>query len=69
MIGFAGDGGGKGHRNFLPGVLAGEGAMPGGRGLLKGLVENEFAGVFLPGVTFLTLGTVFPEGCGAGDTA
>jgi len=50
MIGFAGEGGGSGHRNFLPGVLAGDGATPGGRGLGKGLVEKECAGVFLPGV-------------------
>lgn len=51
MIGFAGEGGGRGHRNFRPGVFAGDGATPGGRGLGKGLlVEKEFAGVYLPGV-------------------
>lgn len=52
MIGFAGEGGGRGQRNFRPGVFAaGDGATPAGRGLGKGLlVEKEFAGVYLPGV-------------------
>ena len=50
MIGFAGEGGGSGHRNFLPGVFAGDGATPAGRGLGNGLIENDCAGVFLPGV-------------------
>ena len=48
MIGFAGEGGGSGHRNFLPGVLAGEGATPAGSGLGNGLAEKEYAGVFFP---------------------
>lgn len=70
MIGFAGEGGGRGHRNFLPGVFAGDGATPGGRGLVKGLVEKEFAGVYLPGVVAsLTPDTEFPAGCVAGDGA
>ena len=47
MIGLAGEGGGKGHRNFLPGVLAGDGATPAGSGLWNGLAENEWDGVFL----------------------
>ena len=47
MIGFAGEGGGSGHRNFLPGVLAGDGATPAGSGLGKELAVNEWAGVFL----------------------
>lgn len=44
IIGFTGDGGGKGHRNFLPGVLAGDGdgAIPAGHGLWNGLQANEF---------------------------
>lgn len=64
IIGFAGDGGGSGHLNFLPGVLAaGDGATPAGRGLLKGLVENDVAGVCLPGVASLMPETEFPAGC------
>lgn len=65
MIGFAGDGGGSGHRNFLPGVLAGDGAMPAGRGLGNGLMENDCAGVFLPGVA---AETELPDG-GSGEAA
>lgn len=43
MIGLAGDGGGKGHLNFLPGVLAGDGdgGTPAGSGLVNGLTEYE----------------------------
>lgn len=48
MIGLAGEGGGSGHLNFLPGVLAGDGATPTGRGLWKGLTEKECAGVCFP---------------------
>jgi hypothetical protein len=48
MIGLAGEGGGSGHRNFLPGVLAGDGATPAGSGLWKGLAEKECAGVAFP---------------------
>lgn len=37
---------------------------------MKGLVENEFAGVYLPGVVAsLTPETEFPDGCVAGDGA
>lgn len=48
MIGFAGDGGGSGHLNFLPGVLAGEGATPAGSGLWNGLAAKECKGVAPP---------------------
>lgn len=48
MIGLAGDSGGSGHLNILPGVLAGDGATPAGRGLWKGLAKREYAGVALP---------------------
>ena len=67
MIGFAGDGGGRGHLNFLPGVLAGDGATPGGSGLVNGLVEKELAGVCLPEVASPMPETPFPEG--GGDAA
>lgn len=43
IIGLAGEGGGKGHLNFLPGVLPGDGdgATPAGKGLGKGLAAKE----------------------------
>lgn len=40
-MGLAGEGGGRGHRNFLLGVLAGDGAIPEGRGLENGLAVAE----------------------------
>jgi hypothetical protein len=60
MIGFAGEGGGSGHRNFLPGVLAGDGATPAGRGLWNGLAAKEY-GVDLPDRE--SPGMEFPDGC------
>lgn len=55
MIGLAGEGGGRGHRNFLPGVVAGEGegAISAGRGLENGLAVAEEGGAEIAMVLLL----------------